>query len=180
MRRTAFAERIDVHPRARRARGFTIVELMITLALLAILIALAAPSFNDASLSGKLGSFASQLVASTQIARSEAVKRNQTVRMCASEDGDACATSGGWEQGWIIVLDDDTVIDYQQALPDEFRIDQAGGLAEIDFPAGVVGATTATFTICRATPVGTQNRVVTLTATGNARVTTTDGVTSCP
>ena len=180
MRRLSYAEHIDAHPRARRARGFTIVELMVTLALLAILLALAVPSFTEASLSGKLGSFASRLVASTQIARSEAVKRNQTVQLCASEDGETCGSSAGWELGWIILLADGTVIERQEALPEEFRIAQTGGVAAIDFPAGVVGATTATFTICRAEPVGSQNRVVTLTATGNARVTINDGVTTCP
>lgn len=180
MHRTAAGDRVDAHPRAHRARGFTLVELMVTLALLAILLALAVPSFTEASLSGKLGSFASRLVASTQIARSEAVKRNRTVQMCASEDGASCGSSAGWEVGWIVVLDDGTVIERQGALPEEFLIDQADGVAPIDFPAGVVGATTATFTICRATPVGKQNRVVTLTATGNARVAINDDVTTCP
>lgn len=172
----------SVQSRARDARGFTLIELMVAVTILAILIGIAVPSFRDAALSGKLTAISSDLVASTQIARSEAIKRNQTVSLCASSSGTSCDGPSGWQAGWIVLLaDGTTVIHRQQALPPEFRVAQAGGVATLNFPPSVVGATTAAFTVCRATPVGKQNRVVTVTATGSTRVALTDtGVTTCP
>ena len=169
-----------MNPRAIAARGFTLIELMITITILAVLLGMAVPSFNNAVLGGKLSAFSSNLVASTQLARSEAVKRNQTVRMCASSNGTSCGvSSGGWEAGWIILMADDSVLKREQALPTEFRIAQTGGNATLSFPPSVIGATTAIFTVCRATPVGKQNRVVTVTASGSTRV-AINTVTTCP
>jgi type IV fimbrial biogenesis protein FimT len=57
------------------------------------------------------------LVASAHLARSEAIKRNADVTLCVSNsDGTDCG-SGGWEQGWIVLAADGTVIQHQQALP---------------------------------------------------------------
>jgi type IV fimbrial biogenesis protein FimT len=166
--------------RAGNARGFTLVELMITIMIMAILFGLAVPSFNDAVLGGKLSAFSSNLVASAQLARSEAIKRNEVVRVCASSDGTNCGvSSGGWEAGWIVLLADDSVLQRQEALPPEFRFVQTGGNDTLSFPPSVIGATTATFTVCRATPVGKQNRVVTVTASGSTRV-AMNSVATCP
>jgi type IV fimbrial biogenesis protein FimT len=102
------------------------------------------------------------------------------VRICASSNGTSCGSSGGWEVGWIILLADNSVLQRQQALPPELKIVQAGGSnTTLNFPPSVIGATTATFTVCRATPVGKQNRVVTVTASGSTRV-TQNTATSCP
>ena len=161
-----------------RSGGFTIVELMVAVAVLAVLVALAVPNFNDASLSGRLNSFANSLVASAQVARSEAIKRNSTIRLCASSDGETC-DGADWEEGWIVVTDDDTVLQVQQALPDEFTVAEGGGLDELSFLGSVVGTTPATLTVCRSAPVGSEERLVTISGTGAAYVSiTTDG--SCP
>ena len=45
---------------------------------------------------------ANDLLASVQLARSEAIKRNVAVTLCASADGTTCAGGGGWEQGWVV------------------------------------------------------------------------------
>ena len=94
-----------VEPPARRAGGFTLIEMMTAILILAILVGLAVPSFNNASLSGKLTGFANDLLASSQLARSEAIKRNVAVTMCASSDGSTCDDPEGWETGWIVVAD---------------------------------------------------------------------------
>jgi type IV fimbrial biogenesis protein FimT len=153
-------------------RGFTLVELLTAIAVLAVLVALAVPNFNDATLSARLNGFANSLVAAAQVARSEAIKRNATVTLCTSTDGATCAASGGWEQGWI-VLTDTGVIQYQQALPSEFKVTEGGGAEEIDFLGTVVGTNPATLTVCRSSPVGSEERVVTISGTGSAYVTIT-------
>ena len=157
---------------APAARGFTIVELMVSLAVLAILLALAVPSFTNATLGSRLAGYANDLLASTQIARSEAIKRNAPVTLCASSNGTTCASSGGWQQGWIVLVGT-TVLQRQQALPSEFRVTQ-GTFGAITFPATVVGVTPSTFVVCRASPVGNQERVVTITASGSASVRMTE------
>ncbi len=83
-------------------KGFTLVELMVTVAVLVILLMIAVPSLNDATLGKQLGSYANNLAASAYLARSEAIKRNAPITLCASSDGTNCATSGGWQQGWIV------------------------------------------------------------------------------
>jgi type IV fimbrial biogenesis protein FimT len=172
-------------------RGFTLVELMIVLVVMAVLLALAVPSFMDAALSSKLTSHANNLVASTNFARGEAIKRNAIVSMCVSTDGSTCA-SGGWEQGWIVMCDttdgetcdtggpDTLVFQRQQALPSGFKLTEAGGADSVDFLPTVIDSNQYTFTICRATPtVGNQERVVTIFPTRRASVAITN-IESCP
>jgi type IV fimbrial biogenesis protein FimT len=160
-------------------RGFTIVELMVTMLILAILIGFAVPTFRDAALSSRLTAHANDLLASAQIARSEAIKRNAAVTLCVSTDGSTCADAGGWEQGWIIRTDDGVVLQRQEALAPEFRVTEANELTDLQFPPTVVGVGPASFTVCRATPVGRQERVLTITVSGAASVQRTE-VGDCP
>src|SRR3990167_5069797 len=95
---------VVVGKRLARERGFTLIELMITLAVFAALLAVMVPSYSDMTLGSKLRSQANDLVAGAVLARSEAIKRNAAVRMCVSADGASCI-AGGWEQGWVVFHD---------------------------------------------------------------------------
>lgn len=173
-------------------RGITLIELMVTIAVMAILLGIAVPSFNDALLGSKLGSHANNLVATINMARSEAIKRNVPVTLCASADGASCATSGGWEQGWVVrcrTSDNLTcnagganwiVLHRQQAASSGLKITETSSILTMTFAPTGVGATPVTLTVCRAAPsAGSQERVVRVSGTGRAHVSkTTAGV--CP
>lgn len=152
--------------------GFSLIEMMVVISILAVLSSIAFPAFSDALLSTKLRSYANNFVASTHIARSEAIKRNSVVTLCVSANGTSCA-SGGWQQGWI-VLSGTTVIQYQQATASGYKITDSGGVTSISFQPTGIGVTQATLKICRETPTaGGQERVVTLSSSGRASVTKT-------
>lgn len=154
------------------------IELMVTIAIIAILAALAAPSFNSAILSNKLTAFANNFIASAHLARSEAIKRNAVVRICRSADGASCATSGTWQQGWIVFHDvnnnsvvntDDTVIQVQQAISSDYRF--TGDSYDLAFQPIGAGSTSTTLTLCRAAPsAGSQERIITLSPTARTSV----------
>lgn len=149
-----------------RQSGFTLVELMITIAVLAIVMAFAVPSFNDMTLGSKLRSQANDLVAGAALARSEAIKRNQPVSLCASSNGTSC--TGSWSQGWIVITGA-TVIMNHGAAANGFLV--LSDQTSFTFQPTGVGATADTLTVCRATPsVGGQERVVSVSATGRASV----------
>lgn len=178
----SFGVRVKAMP--VRSRAFTLVELLIAIAIFAVLMGVAIPAYNDMTLGSKLRSQANDLVAGAVLARSEAIKRNSAVRMCVSADGENCI-AGGWEQGWVVFhdVDDDgtldageTVLLQQKAAASGFKI--TGTVASIRFQGTGVGATQATLTACRATPsVGAQERVVNITVTGRASVKSTNTAT---
>ncbi|MEM7053393.1 MAG: GspH/FimT family pseudopilin [Pseudomonadota bacterium] len=83
-------------------RGFTLMELLATIAVLVIVTTIALPSFRAAIQNNRLTSQANELVASFQFARSEALKRGVPVFVCGSNDEATC--SGAWSQGWVAVV----------------------------------------------------------------------------
>ncbi|MET0536076.1 MAG: GspH/FimT family pseudopilin [Steroidobacter sp.] len=96
-------ESTTTRPRAwRRGAGFTIIELMITVSVASILLAIAIPSFNQMMVSSRLVAQSNDVVSGLSLARSEAIKRNATVTVCRSTDGTSCATSTGNWLTWIV------------------------------------------------------------------------------
>lgn len=87
--------------------GFTLLELLITVAVAAILAALAAPGFASLINSNRLSAQANEVVASLQLARTEAIKQNRRVIICRSTNGTSCAGAGQWDQ-WITFIDMDS------------------------------------------------------------------------
>ena len=90
---------------AHCAAGFTLPELMVVIALVAMLMAMAVPAVGSGLASLKLTSASNNLLFDIYLARSEAIKRNGRVVICKSADAATCATSGGWEQGAILFQD---------------------------------------------------------------------------
>lgn len=80
---------------------------MVTVAIVGILAMLAAPAFDSMVKANRTKSVANELLASLNLARSEAARRGQPVSVCRSNDGSNCATSGtGWDKGWIVFVNE--------------------------------------------------------------------------
>jgi type IV fimbrial biogenesis protein FimT len=76
-------------------RGFTLIEMMVTIAVMAILLSLAVPSFRESALTSQLRSASTDLLSAANLARSESVKRRAIVTLCVSNaDQTACGAGG--------------------------------------------------------------------------------------
>lgn len=96
-------------PKRRRQRGFTVIELVITLSIAAVLAAIAAPSMRDYIRNGRLTSASNDLLRAYQVARTEAIKRQQNIVVCATDtpnDPNATCSMDIFATGWIVFQDD--------------------------------------------------------------------------
>lgn len=82
------------------SRGFTLLELVVTVSVIAILSALALPSFTSTITSNRVVTNVNNFIAVANLARTEAVRRNVPAGVCASSDGATCGDD--WNDGWIV------------------------------------------------------------------------------
>lgn len=87
----------------KNTNGFTLIELVVTISILAILITVAVPSFISSIESNRISSYLQEVSGAVRYTRSEAIKSNRTATICASSNQTSCA--GSWNQGWIIFDD---------------------------------------------------------------------------
>lgn len=92
-------------PRPTAAAGFTLLELMVTIAIVAILVAVGFPSFTGIMRSNRVATSTNDLMASIALARSEATRNPAGAGICTSTDGAACG--GTWNDGWMVWIDVD-------------------------------------------------------------------------
>jgi type IV fimbrial biogenesis protein FimT len=175
--------------------GFTLVELMIVMAVVAILLSLAAPAFSGMVSSVRLSSASNSLFSSLLLARSEAIKRNSRAVLCKSANGDTCVSTGGWEQGWIVFHDannnaaldiGETVLSREPALPGLIRL--TGNNPLISYvsytPMGTTSYTSGAFqagtlTVCQQSALPVEARQIVISSSGRPRTVKTV-VAQCP
>lgn len=116
MRRVAPATYPDSRGRnLRPGSGFTLIELIVAIAVLAVMVALAVPSFTSLINGNRLTANSNELVASLQLAKMESLRRNLRVAVCESSDGASCTDGDEWSQ-WITIADADRNGAYDQVL----------------------------------------------------------------
>jgi type IV fimbrial biogenesis protein FimT len=84
--------------RRRSARGFTILELMVVLAIAGIMVAYALPEMKDLVISNRMKTLSLDVYTSMTMARSESIKRN-------ANNVSVIANAGGWQNGWKVCVD---------------------------------------------------------------------------
>jgi type IV fimbrial biogenesis protein FimT len=103
---------------AARAAGFTMVEMMMTVAIAAIVLTLAVPSFRYVTNSNRIAAEINGLLGDLQFARAEAIKEGRTVTVCVSSNGTQCTGTTNWQNGWIVFSDpaDIGVVDANEVI----------------------------------------------------------------
>jgi len=154
----------------RRIRGITLIETMLALALVAILLATAAPAFGTLIARNESDVSRGSLVTALETARILAVSRSGHVVVCPSADQQYCGRTTEWQHGWIVFIDTDhdgarseseDLLSATQAGPDGVAILSGAGRKRIDFHAdGSSPGSNATFTICDARGVQAAQAIV--------------------
>ncbi|WP_370642842.1 GspH/FimT family pseudopilin [Ectothiorhodospira sp. 9905] len=86
-----------------RAKGFTLVELMTTVAVLLITITVAVPSFRSIIQNTRSTALVNELSSAMNLGRSEAIKRGREARVCPRNNaGSACSGDNDWTVGWLV------------------------------------------------------------------------------
>lgn len=96
---------LAIAKQSRAYRAFTLVEMLVGLAVAAILLRLVEPAFAEWILSIRVMQEAQHLANGMNLARSEAIKRGLRVNLCKSADGRQCTPGSAWHGGWIIHAD---------------------------------------------------------------------------
>jgi len=171
--------------------GFTLIELMIVIVVVAIFVTLGVPNFQNLISDNRLSTQANRLVSSLQLARSEALKLRTPVTVCRSTNGTACeTTSGNWEPGWLVFVDGgvlgtvdgtDNIIKTvgQLAAGNTLRGSGSGVNLFISYePTGLQNTGSGEFRLCDGNDPDTEKgRTISISATG--RVSSSPTVTTC-
>jgi len=170
----------------KKLTGFTLVELLVTLMVAAILLAVGVPSFVETIRQNRTVSQANNLVTALNLARSEAIKRGQQVTVLR--------TGAEWEDGWQVFVDedgdgtldasDDTLVQEYAALGSGYTLRVGGNYSDwlAYLPTGLSlgngGLPNGSFRLCTDEQDTAEGRTIAVNSVG--RVGVVAGTTECP
>lgn len=165
---------------ADHQRGYTLVELMMTLGVLAIVTAVAVPGFRDFVQNNRAAADANALLGALHLARNEAITRGVPVSVCASSDNATCAGATDWSTGWIVFGDTEAPLGSVEGGDTLFRVfDPVGQGSVLGADATALtyrangflaGAAAVEFTLTVPGCTGDNGRVITVSLQGRAGV----------
>lgn len=161
---------------APRQRGFTFVEQIATLAVAAILIAIAVPSMAHLVASSATRTAQDALFTAAHLARSQAIMHNAHVLLCPSKDGRHCGHAQ-WQQGWIVAIDrnrdnqpDGDALVYGKPDPAHVTLLGSRGRPRVRFRAdGAAAGTNITLLICPRRDDDGRVQTIVISNTGRIR-----------
>lgn len=174
-------------PVADSAPGFTLIELMLALALAAVVASLAAPALGDFLARQRIDAAAHELVAHINLARLQAVTHAECVVLCPSTEGIACSGSNRWDTGWIVFRDADCDLEPDHDA-DRLRVGHALEGLTVDSagrrfiryqPDGTAGGSNLTIKLCDVERPGLARAVI-VSNPGRPRVADLPAHLSCP
>ncbi|TAJ52057.1 MAG: prepilin-type N-terminal cleavage/methylation domain-containing protein [Nevskiaceae bacterium] len=135
-------------------RGFSLLELLVVLTIAGLLMGLALPGFREFLISAARREASTGLYISLNRARSEAIARNRTVKVCALDlaaSTPSCASAGNWLNGWITYVELEgggiEAIAVQRPVSDQLRLLQSPG-GTVAFDAGGRTTVETQFSVC--------------------------------
>lgn len=111
-------------------KGFTLIELMITLSIASILMGYAIPNYNQLKLNKFIDSERDRLTVSLHYARTYAITHQTYVIVCPSLSGEDCDNQSNWNEGWIVFSDSnrnrnldgsDKILRFEDAMKSEIK-----------------------------------------------------------
>lgn len=179
----------------RQASGMTFIELLTTISIAAILLALAVPAYDSMLRTNRFATLSNTILVHLHLARSEALRRSSRVALCKSANGLTCSSSGDWSQGWLVFHDvnnnaqvdtGEEIMQVHEAIPTNLNLTGNAPVANYISYASMGGAKyisgayqAGTLTLCRISTSSGEARKIVVSSTGRPRVETTN-VASCP
>ena len=166
-------------PVPARSRGYTSIELLFTIAITALVTALAVPNFRDFVQNNRAAEQANAVVGALALARSEAVTRGVPVTVCASTDNATCAGVTDWTTGWIVFTDlapvgtvdvNDVVLRATPALPDGADLSADANFVAYNANGFLSSAAGVNFALYIPDCTGDHNRNITVNLQGRVAV----------
>ena len=163
------------HLLGRNQRGFSLMELMFGVAVLAVLLGLAVPPFISVMRNNRVISQNNEFIAALNYARSEAIRRNESVTLCSSTNGTGCAAATTWGTGWITFVDlnasgtldgSEVVMQVSPPVISGFTLNSTT-LQNVRFLGnGMLGSTAGSFALQKTGCVGLYARTTSVAITG--------------
>ena len=145
-------------PEMRPRKGFTLLDLLVAIAITGSLLGLGVPAFGDTMERVRTANALHAISASMAIARSTAITRNHPITVCPSRDGRTCRSDRRWEDGWIVFVDPDrsgtpaapdTVLRVHQGIGPGMALASSWGRHRVRYlPNGSAAGTNLTLRLC--------------------------------
>ena len=162
----------------KKNSGFTLLELIITVALVSIVMAIAIPSMTTFNQNDRLVTNINTMIGHLAYARSEAVKRSQQVSICVSNDAATCTGGNNWEDGWIVYIDADgsntfdaseEILRAQQALGSNQTLTPTTFASQVTYDYRGFATSTGSFQLCD-NRTGPHGKTINISNTGRVRL----------
>ncbi len=167
--------------KTKRNDGFTLIELMIVIAIAGIVLTIGIPSFSSIIKDNRQITLRNEFTSYFHFAKSVAVTQGESVTLCSrNSEGTNCNDSGSWDDGWIVFVDingdgdkdsEDTILKIQQAINDDINITTSPASAKVTINGRGFITAQSTFTFCDSRGANYAN-AKTLSKTGRMNLST--------